>query len=188
MNNLLTHEITELLQAWSQGDDGALKKLTPLVYDELHRVAKGCLSRERRGQTLQTTALINELYLRMMNLSQVRWQDRAHFFAVCARLMRRILTDFFRSRECLKREGGGLRVSLDSAPVVTLEARYDLLAIDEALNQLGGIDKRKSEVVELRFFGGLTVKETAEVLKVSPETVTRDWKLAKAWLLRELGG
>jgi len=181
-----THEITGLLQAWSQGDDQALENLTPLVYEELHRAAKRCISRERRGHTLQTTALINELYLRMIDLRRVSWQDRAHFFAVCARLMRRILTDLFRARQYVKRGGGAQCISLEAAPVMCLEARRDLLAIDEALKQLAGVDGRKSQVVELRFFGGLTVKETAEVLKVSPETVMRDWKLAKAWLLREL--
>src|SRR5262249_11194596 len=139
-----THEITELLQAWSQGDDRALEKLTPLVYQELHRAAKVCLSRERQGHTLQTTALINELYLRMIDLRQVRWQDRAHFFAVCARLMRRILTDLFRAQQYLKRGAGAQSISLDAAPVVACEARRDLLAIDEALKQLAGVDERKS--------------------------------------------
>ena len=183
-----THEITDLLQAWSQGDDQALEKLTPLVYEGLHRAAKLCMSRERRGHTLQTTALINELYLRMIDLRQVSWQDRAHFFAVCARLMRRILTDLFRAQQYLKRGGGAQSISFQAAPAVSRQARHDLLAIDEALNQLAAVDKRKSEVVELRFFGGLSVKETAEVLKVSPRTVMGDWKLAKAWLLRELSG
>ncbi len=183
-----THEITELLQAWGHGDDRALEKLTPLVYQELHRAAKRSMLRERRGHTLQTTALINELYLRMIDLRQVRWQDRAHFFAVCARLMRRILTDLFRARQYLKRGGGAQSISLDAAPVVDCEARRDLLAIDEALSALADVDERKSQVVELRFFGGLSVKETAEVLRVSPETVLRDWKLAKTWLLRELRG
>ena len=183
-----THEITDLLQAWSQGDNQALEELTPLVYEELHRAAKRCISRERRGHTLQTTALINELYLRMIDFRQVSWQNRAHFFAICARLMRRILTDFCRSRQYLKRGGALQHISLDAVPVVACRSRRDLLAIDEALNQLAGVDERKSQVVELRFFGGLSVKETAEVLKVSPRTVMGDWKLAKAWLLRELSG
>jgi RNA polymerase sigma factor (TIGR02999 family) len=183
-----TREITELLHAWGDGDDQALEKLTPLVYEELHRAAKLCMSRERRGHTLQTTALISELYLRVIDLRQVSWQNRAHFFAVCARLMRRILTDFCRSRQYLKRGGAVQRISLDAAPVVAQEARRDLLAIDEVLNQLARVDERKSQVVELRFFGGLSVNETAEVLKVSPRTVMADWKLAKAWLLRELSG
>jgi RNA polymerase sigma-70 factor (ECF subfamily) len=183
-----THEITELLQAWNRGDDQALEKLTPLVYDELYRAAKRCLSRGRRGDTLQTTALINELYLRVIDMRRVSWQNRAHFFAICARQMRRILTDLFRSGQYLKRGGGAERVSLDTSVVVSPEARRDLLAIDEALNRLAAVDGRKSQMVELRFFGGLSVKETADVLKVSPDTVMRDWKLAKAWLLRELSG
>ena len=183
-----THEITELLQAWNRGDDQALEKLTPLVYDELYRAAKRCLSRGRRGDTLQTTALINELYLRVIDMRRVSWQNRAHFFAICARQMRRILTDLFRSGQYLKRGGGAERVSLDTSVVVSPEAHRDLLAIDEALNRLAAVDGRKSQVVELRFFGGLSVKETADVLKVSPDTVMRDWKLAKAWLLRELSG
>ena len=183
-----THEITELLQAWNRGDDQALEKLTPLVYEELYRAAKRCISRVRRGNTLQTTALINELYLRVIDMKRVSWQNRAHFYAICARQMRRILTDFFRSGQYLKRGGGAERVSLDESAVVSPEARHDLLAIDEALTRLATVDGRKSQVVELRFFGGLSVKETAEVLKVSPETVMRDWKLAKAWLLGELSG
>jgi RNA polymerase sigma-70 factor, ECF subfamily len=183
-----THEITALLQAWNRGDDQALDKLTPLIYEELYRAAKHCISRGRRGNTLQTTALINELYLRVIDMRRVSWQNRAHFYAICARQMRRILTDFFRSGQYLKRGGGAERISLDESAVVSPEARRDLLAIDEALSQLAAIDGRKSQVVELRFFGGLSVKETAEVLKVSPETVMRDWTLAKAWLLGELSG
>ncbi len=181
-------EITELLLAWNHGDDEALEKLTPLVYNELYRAAKRCISRGRRGNTLQTTALINELYLRVIDLRRISWQNRAHFFAICARQMRRILIDFFRSGQYLKRGGGAERISLNTSAVVSNEARRDLLAIDEALDQLARIDSRKSQVVELRFFGGLSVKETAEVLKVSPETVMRDWKLAKAWLMAELEG
>jgi RNA polymerase sigma factor (TIGR02999 family) len=188
LNAASTDGITELLQAWNRGDDGALEKLTPLVYEELYRAAKRCVARGRRGQTLQTTALINELYVKMIDLRRVSWQNRAHFFAVCARQMRRILVDFFRSARYLKRGGGAERVSLDTSAVVSREARGDLLAIDEALNRLASVDGRKSQVVELRFFCGLSVKETAEVLKVSPETVMRDWKLAKAWLLGELRG
>src|ERR1041385_387269 len=188
MGGASTHEITGLLQAWNGGDNQALDQLTPLVYGELYRAARRCLSRRRRGQTLQTTALINELYVKMIDLRRVSWQNRAHFFAVCARQMRRILVDFFRSGQYQKRGGGAERVSLDTSAVVSREARRDLLAIDEALNRLAAVDGRKSQVVELRFFGGLSVKETAEVLKVSPETVMRDWKLAKAWLLGELSG
>jgi len=188
MTTSSTHEITELLQAWNRGDDQALDKLTPLVYDELYRAARRCLTRGRRGDTLQTTALINELYLRVIDMRRVSWQNRAHFFAICARQMRRIITDLFRSGQYLKRGGGAERVSLDTSVLVAPETRRDLLAIDEALNRLAAFDGRKSQVVELRFFGGLSVKETAEVLKVSPDTVMRDWKLAKAWLLGELSG
>jgi RNA polymerase sigma factor (TIGR02999 family) len=183
-----SHEITELLQAWNRGDEQALEKLTPLIYDELYRAAKRCISRGRRNQTLQTTALINVLYLRLVDLNRVSWQNRAHFFAICARQMRWILTDFYRSAQYQKRGGGAERVSLHGSAVVAREASSDLLALDAALNRLAAVDKRKSDVVELRFFGGMSVKETAEVLKVSPETVMRDWKLAKAWLLDKLNG
>jgi RNA polymerase sigma factor (TIGR02999 family) len=185
---LSSHEITELLQAWNRGDDQALEKLTPMVYKELYRSAKRCISRGRANQTIQTTALINELYLKVIDLKKVSWQNRAHFFAICARQMRWILTDFYRSGQYLKRGGGAEQISLDTSAVVTREASRDLLAIDEALKRLAEVDRRKSDVVELRFFGGLSVKECAEVLKVSPETVMRDWKLAKAWLLCELTG
>jgi RNA polymerase sigma-70 factor (ECF subfamily) len=180
------HEITELLQAWRQGDEKALEKLTPQIYQELHRAAKHCMKGERDGHTLQTTALINELYLRLADLKRIDWQNRAHFFALCARQMRRILTDQARARQSHKRGGGAQPVSLDVAPVVSPDSHADLLAVDDALNALSKTDSRKSQVVELRFFGGLSAEEIAEVLKVSPETVTRDWRLAKAWLLREL--
>lgn len=183
-----SHEITALLQAWNRGDEQALEKLTPLIYDELHRAAKRCFARGRQGQTLQTTALINELYLRVNHMNRVSWQNRAHFFAICARQMRWILTDFYRAKQYRKRGAGAERVSLDESAVVSPGVGRDLLAIDDALNELAAVDERKSQVVELRFFGGLSVKETAEVLKVSPDTVMRDWKLARAWLLAELGG
>jgi RNA polymerase sigma factor (TIGR02999 family) len=173
------HEITELLQAWRQGNEGALEKLTPQVYRELHRAAKGCMRAERDGHTLQTTALINELYLRLSDLKEIDWQNRAHFFALCARQMRRILTDQARARQSYKRGGGAQPISLDAAPTVSTRPQPEVLAIAK-------VDSRKSQVVELRFFGGLNVEETAEVLKVSPDTVVRDWKLARAWLLREL--
>ena len=186
MDEALGHEITELLQAWRQGDERALEKLTPQVYRELHLAAKRCMAREREGHTLQTTALINELYLRLSDLQLIDWQNRAHFFALCARQMRRVLTDQARARQSHKRGGGAQPVSLDVALVVAHEASADLVAVDDALNRLAKVDERKSQVVEMRFFGGLSVEETAEVLKVSPETVMRDWKLAKAWLLREL--
>ncbi len=182
-----THEITELLQAWNRGDEQALEKLTPLIYEGLHRSARRAMSRGRRGNSMQTTALINELYLRMVDLKRVTWQNRAHFFAICARLMRNILVDFFRAAQYQKRGGGAARVTLDESVAVSPEAGRGLVAIDEALNRLTALDARKGQVVELRFFGGLSVKETAEVLKISPETVMRDWKFAKVWLLGELG-
>lgn len=186
MAKLDGHEITELLQAWRRGDESALERLTPQVYRELHRAAKGCMRTEREGHTLQTTALINELYLRLTDLQEVDWQNRAHFFALCARQMRRILTDQARARQSHKRGGGALPMSLDAAPTVSARPQPEVLAIDDALKALAKVDSRKSQVVELRFFGGLNVEETAEVLKVSPDTVVRDWKLARAWLLREL--
>jgi RNA polymerase sigma-70 factor, ECF subfamily len=186
MDDALGHEITQLLQAWRRGDEDALDKLTPQVYRELHRVARRCMGRERDGHTLQTTALINELYLRLPDLKLIDWQDRAHFFALCARQMRRILTDQARARRSHKRGDGARAILLDDAPAVSSEPSADLLDVDNALNQLAKVDERKSQVVVLRFFGGLNVEETAEVLKVSPETVARDWRLAKAWLMRAL--
>ena len=186
MTEALGHEITELLQAWRQGDEQALEKLTPQVYRELHRAARRCMAREREGHTLQTTELINELYLRLSDLKLIDWQNRAHFFALCARQMRRILIDQAKARLSNKRGGRAPRVSLDVVPAVALEASADLVAVDDALSRLAQVDDRKSRVVEMRFFGGLSVEESAEVLKVSPETVMRDWRLAKAWLLREL--
>jgi RNA polymerase sigma factor (TIGR02999 family) len=181
------HEISELLVAWGGGDESALDRLMPLVYDELRRLAHRYMSRERPGHTLQTTALVNEAYLRLVNWREARWQNRAHFFAVAAQMMRRILVDFARDRQYLKRGGGALRVSLDKAASFTKSRSEDLVALDEALAALAEVDRRKGQVVEMRFFGGLSVKEVAEVLKVSKETVMRDWRLAKVWLLRELG-
>lgn len=188
MSEPSTHEITALLQAWNGGDAHALERLTPLVYEELYRAAKRCISHGQQNQTLQTTALINELYLRVVDLKGVGWQNRAHFFAICARQMRWILTDLYRAKQYQKRGGGAEKISFDESAIVSREASRDLLAINEALRRLADVDKRKSAVVELRFFGGLSVRETAEVLKVSSETVMRDWKLAKAWLLSELKG
>jgi len=188
MPEALGHEITELLRAWRHGDEQALEKLTPQIYRELHRAAKHCMTRERDGHTLQTTALINELYLHLSDLKLIDWQNRAHFFALCARQMRRILTDQGRARRSHKRGGGAQPVSLDVVPLVAPEASADLIAVDAALTSLAEVDQRKSLVVEMRFFGGLSVEETAEVLKVSPDTVARDWRLAKAWLLREMSG
>ena len=180
--------VTELLRAWGSGDKTALEELTPLVYDELHRIARYQMSREGEGHTLQTTALINEVYLRLVDFQGVQWQDRAHFFAVSAQLMRRILIDFARARSQEKRGGGAVHVSLDEAPTLSTPRDPDLLALDDALKALATLDERKSKVVELRFFGGLSVDETAEVLRVSSHTVLRDWKFAKVWLLRELRG
>ena len=182
------NQVTELLTAWSRGDQSALDQLIPLVYGELHRLAKRCLRRERPGHVLQTTALVNEAYLRLTGAQTVRWQNRAHFFAISAGLMRRILVDFARSRNVQKRGGEAQRVSLDEALAVAIEPDTDLVALDDALTALARLDERKSRVVEMKFFGGLSVEETAEVLKISPETVMRDWKMAKVWLLRQLNG
>jgi RNA polymerase sigma factor (TIGR02999 family) len=181
-------EVTQLLRAWSSGDDRALDKLTPLVEGELHRLAHRYMARENPGHTLQTTALVNEVYLKLVNVQDMTWQDRAHFFAISARMMRHILTDFARSRQFQKRGGAALHVTLDEALMVSPEQDADIVALDDALGQLAALDPRKSQVVELRFFGGLSAEETAEVLKVSRETVLRDWKFAKVWLLRELSG
>lgn len=181
-------QVTDLLVAWSGGDPSALEELVPLVHGELRRLARRAMARERGGHTLQTSALVNEAYLRLVDLSRVRWQDRAHFFAMSARLMRRILVDHARSRASRKRGGGARKVSFDEALVVSKEREADLVALDDALHALASVDPRKSQVVELRFFGGLGVDEAAEALHVSPETVARDWRLAKVWLLRELGG
>jgi RNA polymerase sigma-70 factor, ECF subfamily len=186
METLPTHEVTALLQAWNRGDEQALQKLTPLIYEELYRSAKRSISRGRRDNSMQTTALINELYVRMLGVKRVTWQNRAHFFAICARLMRNILVDVFRARQYQKHGGGATRVTFDESLAVSREAGRDLVAVDEALNRLTALDARKGQVVELRFFGGLSVKETAEVLKISPETVMRDWKFAKVWLIGEL--
>lgn len=181
------HEITRLLVAWSGGDEAALERLMPLVYDELRRLARRHMHGERPGHTLQTTALVNEAYLRLVNWRDVQWQNRAHFFAVSAQIMRRILVDFAREKLYLKRGGGALRVSLSEASYIPQSRGEDLVELDEALTALAGVDSRKSQVVEMRFFGGLSNREVAEVLKVSEETVMRDWRLAKVWLLRELG-
>lgn len=180
--------VTEMLRAWTEGDASALETLTHLVYDELHRLARRYMSREDGGHTLQATALINEVYLRLVDLRDVSWQDRAHFYAVCARLMRRILVDFARSRESLKRGGISVRVTLEDNVASLNQQPEQLLFLDRALCKLSEIDPRKGNVVDMRFFGGLTVKETAEVLRISQDTVLRDWGLARAWLLREIDG
>jgi RNA polymerase sigma-70 factor (ECF subfamily) len=181
------HEVSQLLFSWSTGDEQALEKLVPLVYRDLHRMARRYMASERSGHTLQTTALINEVYLRLVDSPQATWQNRAHFFAICAQLMRRILTDFARSRGYQKRGGAVPHVPFNEAFFEASNPPTDIVALDDALKALAHVDERKSRVVELRFFGGLSVPETAEVLKVSPETVMRDWKMAKVWLLRELG-
>lgn len=184
--NPASHEVTELLKAWTAGDKQALDKIIPLVYGQLHRLAHGCMAEERRGRTLQTTALINEAYLRLADCGRVNWQDRAHFFAVSAQLMRRILIDLARSRGYQKRGGDAAHISLEDAPSIGREVDPDLVVLDDALKALAALDERKSKVVELKFFGGLGVEEIAEVLHISADTVTRDWKFAKLWLLREL--
>jgi RNA polymerase sigma factor (TIGR02999 family) len=179
-------KFSALLRAWSGGDQSALEKLTPLVYDELHRLAHAYMRRERAGHTLQTTALVNEAYMRLVDASLVQWQDRAHFFGITAKLMRRILVDHARSRGYQKRGGGLRKVSLDEALLVSSEPAEDLVGLDDALKALEEFDPRKARVVELRYFGGLSVEETAEVLKISGITVMRDWTMARLWLLKEL--
>jgi len=180
-------EITKLLHAWSEGDQSALERLTPIVFDELHRLAGRYMKRERPGHSVQTTALVNEAYMRLVDYSRMEWQDRAHFFAVSAQLIRRILVEHAR-RHNLRRGGGVQHVSLEEAAVVGGRRSADLVALDDAMNSLARIDPRKVQVVEMRFFGGLSVEETAEVLKVSTVTVMRDWSTAKVWLYRELAG
>jgi RNA polymerase sigma-70 factor, ECF subfamily len=179
-------EVTQLLGDWSGGNERALEKLIPLVQPELHRLAHYYMSRERAGHTLQTTALLNEAYLQLTDKTQPQWQNRTHFMAVAAQLMRRIMVDHARARHALKRGAGAIRVTLDEAALVTEERAEELLALDEALEKLAEFDRRRCEIVEMRYFGGLTVEEIAEVLKVHPNTVMRDWKAAKAWLYAEL--
>ena len=187
-----TAQITVLLKAWAAGDAAALDRLTPLVYDELRRMARRYMRNERAGNTLQTTALVNEAYIRLVDVKNVNWSDRVHFFAVSAQMMRRILVDAARARTSAKR--GGLAkhvvhstaVNLDEIPDASSNRGAELIAVDDALQRLAGFDRRKAQVIELRYFGGLSVEESAEVLKISPQSVMRDWKLAKAWLTREL--
>ena len=175
-----------MLGDWSGGDEGALEKLFPLVQPELHRLAHHYMSRERAGHTLQTTAILNEAYLRLVDSTKPVWQGRTHFIAAAARLMRRVMVDHARERHSLKRGGGALKVTLDEAALVTETRSEELLALDEALETLAAQDPRKSQIVELRYFGGLTVEETAEFLKLSHRTVEREWTMAKAWLYRAL--
>ncbi len=185
-------EITRLLKAWGRGDSTALDQLTPLVYERLHRMARSYMRTERPGHTLQPTALVNEAFLRLVDARDLDWTDRTHFFAVCARVMRRILVDAARTRAAIKRGGQADRVehftaiNLDDLPTPGAEMSAQVCALDDALNALAQIDPRRARVIELRFFGGLTVEETAQVLQVSPQTVMRDWRLARAWLAREL--
>ncbi len=187
MEKTATHEVTELLQAWSNGDAGALERLTPVIHGELHRIAKRYMSKERPGHTLQPTALVNEAYLRLINWKTAQWKNRAHFFGVSAQLMRRILVDFARSRP--RQEGkAALQVSLTEALADNRAPNADLIALDEALDALAKFDPRKARIIELRFFGGLSVEETAEILQLAPITIMREWSKAKAWLYRELHG
>ena len=178
--------VTQLLKAWSNGEQESLEKLMPLVYSELHRLAHRYIGRERQGHTLQATALVHEAYERLINLKEVSWQNRAHFFGVSAQLMRRILVDYARSRRYTKRGGEWRQVPLNEAVAVFRDRQTDIVALDDALRDLADLDPRKARVVEMRFFGGLSIDETAEVLHVSSETVLRDWRLAKVWLLRQL--
>jgi RNA polymerase sigma factor (TIGR02999 family) len=184
----MTPTPTELLLAWGRGDAAAFDKLVPLVHEELRRVARAYMARERPGHTLQATALVNEAYLRLIDVKYVQWQNRAHFFAMSARVMRRILVDFARAHGNDKRGGGLQQVSLDGTVLVAPQAEEDVVALDLALQQLEKVHPRKSQVVELRFFGGLTLEEVAEALSVSLDTVKRDWRFAKVWLLREISG
>jgi RNA polymerase sigma factor (TIGR02999 family) len=186
MGDSSPQEITQLLLAWRGGDQAALDQLIPLVHRELRRLAHRFMQQERPGHLLQTTALVNEAYLRLVDSSRVEWESRAHFFAVAAQLMRRVLVDAARERGSRKRGGEWAQVSLAEAMVIPQRRGADLIALDDALSDLAMVDKRKSQIVELRFFGGLTVEETAAVLEVSPDTVMRDWQLAKIWLFREL--
>ena len=186
MSDSSSPDITGLLVDWSNGDQSALEKLLPLVERELHRLAHSYMRREDPNHTLQTTALVNEAYLKLIDQKKTHWQNRAHFFGIAARIMRRILMNYARDQQRLKRGGGAIQVSLSEASVISLARTSDLIALDEALEKLMKVDERKTRVVELRHFGGLSVEETAEVLGVSEITVTRDWKFAQAWLLREI--
>src|SRR6185503_3465608 len=185
---LPSQEITGLLVAWSNGDKEALHQLLPLVEKELHRLAAGYMRREKPGHILQTTALVNEAYCKLINQKNVHWQNRAHFFGIAAQLMRRILIDQARSKKRAKRGGSDIRVSFNEANILGQAKDLDIVALDEALERLAAIDEQQSRIVELRFFSGLTVEETAEVLSISPATVKRDWSMAKAWLHREISG
>ena len=184
----LSHDVTKLLKDWSAGDQSALDKLMPLVYDELRRLAHQHMRREKPGHTLQTSALVNEAYVRLVDQGEIQWKGRAHFFGIAARLMRQILVDRARRRNFAKRGGGAIRVSLNEATTVAQEQSASMIALDDALKNLEKTDQRKSRIVELRVFGGMSIEETAEVLKVSPGTVMRDWTFARAWLRNEMSG
>jgi RNA polymerase sigma factor (TIGR02999 family) len=186
MKTLASKEITQLLSAWSNGDQKALDKLIPLVYEELHRLAARYMRRENPGHTLQTSALVNEAYIKLIGQKNVRWQNRAHFFGIAAQLMRRILVDHARTHGALKRGAGASKLPLDETAIVALDRSTDFILIDDALKNLAQIDPSKSRIVEMRFFGGLTTEEIAEVEKVSPSTIEREWRKAKAWLYREI--
>jgi RNA polymerase sigma-70 factor (ECF subfamily) len=186
MSETKSQEVTELLRKWSDGDAAALEQLTPVIYSELYRIAKRYMRRERENHTLQTSALVNEAYVRLIDWKTAKWENRAHFFGVSAQLMRRILVDFARKRPRLSDGAAAQQVSIEEALVVSSEKDADLVALDEALNELAKFDERKAKIVELKFFGGLSVEETAEVLKISGVTVMREWQKAKAWLYREL--
>jgi RNA polymerase sigma-70 factor, ECF subfamily len=188
MSEPTAHEITQLLRAWSNGDQTALDRLAPLVYAELHRLARGYMRGEQAGHTLQSTALINEAWVRLIDWKNVEWQNRAHFFGVAAQMMRRILVDFARERGAIRHGGAAEQVALEEAVFVSESRGAEIIALDEALHALAEFDERKSKIVEMRFFGGLGVEETAAVLKLSSRTVKREWNLARAWLYRELKG
>jgi RNA polymerase sigma-70 factor, ECF subfamily len=188
MSEPTAHEITQLLRAWSNGDQTALDRLVPLVYAELHRLARAYMRGEQAGHTLQSTALINEAWVRLIDWKNVEWQNRAHFFGVAAQMMRRILVDFARERGAIRHGGAAKQVALEEAVFVSESRGAEIIALDEALHALAEFDERKSKIVEMRFFGGLGVEETAAVLKLSSRTVKREWNLARAWLYRELKG
>jgi RNA polymerase sigma-70 factor (ECF subfamily) len=181
-----SEDVTQLLLAWQAGDEGALERLIPLVHDELHQIADRCMRRERDAHTLQATGLVNEAYMRLIDAHRVQWQDRTHFLALSARVMPQVLVDYARRRNNQKRGGGVIPVTLIDALDASDERPYDVIALDDALEALRAFDARKSQVVEMRFFGGLSIEETAHALRVSPQTVMRDWNLAKKWLSREL--
>jgi len=187
MGNSQSSETTQLLRAWADGDQGALERLTPRVYNELRRIAGYCMQNEHPGRTIQATALVHEAYLKLIDVTNVDWQHRAHFFAISAQIMRRILLDRARRRVSLKRGGAAPKLNLDELPEIGSGRARELIALDDALTALAEVDPRKAQVIELRFFGGLSVEETAAIVKVSPDTVLRDWRMGRAWLLAELG-